>query len=74
MSNAELIGAAQAARILGISQRQVARRVETGALEPLGKIQGKTGALLFDRAYVEKVAEQERAAALAAHGHEAASA
>lgn len=54
----ELIGTAEAARILGKSHRTVHRLVESGALKPVMTAPGGfRGAFLFDRSEVERLAE-----------------
>lgn len=47
------LGCLGAARVLGITRRQVLRLVEVGALVPAAKMDGVTGAYLFDPADVE---------------------
>lgn len=49
------IGSSAAAKLLGVSHRTILNRVETGALVPLAKLDGKTGAYIFDRADVERL-------------------
>lgn len=58
---ADLVTSADAARILGVHVATVARRVASGSLRPAMKLPGETGAYLFDRAQVERIAA-ERAA------------
>lgn len=50
-----LIGTAEAAEILGKTQRTVQRMVSAGLLTPVATLPGKTGAHLFDRNDVESV-------------------
>lgn len=52
----ELITAAQAARILGVDSKTIRRRALAGLLPVAIKLPGFTGAYLFDRAAVEKLA------------------
>jgi excisionase family DNA binding protein len=60
--NEHLIPTRQAAELLGVNVRTVHRMAEAGLLPPALKIPGQTGAWLFDRAAVERLAA-ERAAA-----------
>lgn len=52
------IGASTAARVLGITRRQVLRLVEIGHLRPVAKMEGTTGAYLFDPAEVDALADE----------------
>lgn len=63
MSSSSLIGSAEAANLLGITQRHVARLVASGDLHPATKV---GNAYAFDRAYIEQLASEERRSALAA--------
>ena len=63
MSSSSLIGSAEAAHLLGITQRHVARLVASGDLNPATKV---GNAYAFDRAYIEQLAQQQRRPALAA--------
>lgn len=49
MSNVDLLTTRDVADAYGVSTREIARRVETGALEPAVKLPGLRGAFLFDR-------------------------
>lgn len=49
------MGARAAARILGVTRRHVLRMVAAGRLQPVAKLDGDTGAYLFDPAEVERV-------------------
>lgn len=60
MSTTELIGAVEAAGILGISRPRIHKRVKEGRLEPFAKI-GQRGVYVFDRAAIEAIAEKEKA-------------
>lgn len=60
------VSAAEAAQILGIARRSLISRVEAGTVQAAHKLPGRTGAFLFDRAYIEKLAQEERRSALAA--------
>lgn len=51
----EVVGAATAARTLQLSRRELQRLVERGHLIPLTKLEGQTGAYLFDASEVERV-------------------
>ena len=59
----DLIGTAQAARILGKQPRTVQRMVAAGVLTPVTTLPGKTGAHLFSREDVERVKAEREAAA-----------
>ena len=63
MSSSSLIGSAEVATLLGITQRHVARLVASGELTPATKV---GNAYAFDRAYIEQLAHEERRPALAA--------
>lgn len=60
MSTTELIGAVEAAGILGISRPGIHKRVKEGRLEPFAKI-GQRGVYVFDRADIEAIAQKEAA-------------
>lgn len=55
------ITVAEAAAILEVNRKTVLRRVAAGILRPTQKLPGETGAYLFDRADIERHAEQRRA-------------
>jgi len=61
MHQREPIGVADAARILGYSIAHTKRLALKGDVPTIGKLPGRTGAYLFDRAAVEALAA-ERAA------------
>lgn len=52
----DLVGSAEASRILECHQVTVARLVSSKKLTPAHKLPGKNGAYLFNRADVEKLA------------------
>jgi hypothetical protein len=58
---AEYIGAAEAARRLGIDRSTFNKQVRMGAIPTALKLPGRTGARLFDPAVIDRLA-QERAA------------
>lgn len=58
-----LIGTREAAEILGVPRTTLASRLAAGAIAPAIKLPGRTGAFLFDRAYIEQIAADERDAA-----------
>lgn len=58
----DLIGSAEACRILEVHPATVGRWVDSGRLTPAHKLPGKNGAYLFNRADVERLAS-ERASA-----------
>lgn len=53
MSDLRLLNTREVADALGVSTREVARRVERGVLEPAVKLPGVRGAFLFDPAAVQ---------------------
>ena len=56
------VSAVEAAEILGIARRSLISRVEAGTVQAAHKLPGRTGAFLFDRAYIEQIAADEREA------------
>ena len=58
MSTTELIGAREAADILGLSLPGLHKRVNEGRLNPLAVL-GKRGTRVFDRATIEALAKAE---------------
>ena len=46
--------------MLGISKRTVHQRIGAGRIAPIQKMPGQTGQYLFDRAYIEQIAADER--------------
>lgn len=54
----ELIGTTAAAAQLGISPSTLTRRAERGDPEPVGKLSGRNGALIFRRADIDAHAER----------------
>lgn len=61
-SNHPTITVAEAAAILAVNRKTVLRRVAAGILKPTQKLPGETGAYLFDRAEVERLAAERRSA------------
>lgn len=61
-----LIPTAETAEILRVDVRTVHRMAEDGRLTPALKIPGRTGAYLFDRNDVERVANERQAERAAA--------
>lgn len=53
MSHIELLTTRDVAAAFGVSTREIARRVENGALEPVHKMPGIRGGFLFDPSVVE---------------------
>ena len=49
----EMIGTAEAARMLGVDKTTMTRRAAEGRPEPVVKLPGRNGAFLFRRADVE---------------------
>lgn len=52
------IGSSTTARILGLSHRAVLDRVKAGTLTPHARLEGRTGAYIFSRAYIEALADR----------------
>lgn len=57
----DLIGAGEAAHILGVHKATLTRRVANGQLVPLARLDGPHGAFVFDREDVEKAAQRAAA-------------
>lgn len=60
MTHMELIGTADAARLLGIGRATVHRWAESGRIRQVGEL-GKRGIRVFDLAEIEALAEKEKA-------------
>ena len=60
ISQIDLLTTRDVADAYGVSTREIARRVETGALEPAVKLPGLRGAYLFDRGVLPEPAEAEQ--------------
>lgn len=54
---ADLIGAAEAAGILGLERSTLTRWIHGGKIKPLTQLDGKRGAYVFDRIDVEALAQ-----------------
>lgn len=52
-----LIGTAEAAALLRIDRSSLVRRVRAGTIEPVQKLPAATGAYLFDREAIERLAK-----------------
>ena len=61
-----LIGSAVAAKLLGWSLTKVKREAQAGRLPYELKVRGQTGAYLFDRAAIERIAANRTKAEAAA--------
>ena len=59
MINLDLLTTAEVAVLLGVSPREVARRVSTGSLEAMAKLPGVRGAYVFERAAIEALAGEK---------------
>lgn len=60
VSPGDLIGGAEAARILGIAHRStLMRRVEAGTVPYLAQLDGPGGPLVFDRHDIERLAAEQ---------------
>ena len=53
-----VINAAEAAEILGIDRKTVARLAEVGELPAIRKLPGRTGSWIFDQRIVRRVAQE----------------
>jgi len=53
-----LIGSAEACRLLGVSRATLVRSVHAGKITPAQQLPGQSGAYLFTRAEVERVAAE----------------
>ncbi|WP_100811752.1 helix-turn-helix domain-containing protein [Microbacterium sp. BR1] len=60
--NEDMIGVAEAAKLLHRDVRTVHRQIESGAIPHLAKLPGLRGAYVLSRAEVENIARAERAA------------
>ena len=60
MPTNQLVNVSEVADMLGISKRTVHQRIGAGRIAPIQKMPGQTGQYLFDRAYIEKIAADER--------------
>ena len=58
MTQIELIGTAEAARLLGIGRATVNRWAESGRIRQVGEL-GKRGIRVFDRAEIERLVAEE---------------
>ena len=63
MPTNQLVNVSEVADMLGISKRTVHQRIGAGRIAPIQKMPGQTGQYLFDRAYIEQIAADERDAA-----------
>lgn len=59
MTRYELIGARDAATLLGVSRATVNRWAAEGQLKPVGTV-GERGVRVFDRAAIEAIAHREK--------------
>jgi excisionase family DNA binding protein len=69
MANTDLLGTVEAAEIIGCERSTLSRWIAFGRILPAHKLPGRNGAVLFERAEVERAAEAyaaERAPAPAA--------
>lgn len=58
----DLLATTEVAALLGIDRSVVIRRVQAGSLTPVHRLPGPTGAYLFDRSEVERVATERKTA------------
>jgi excisionase family DNA binding protein len=58
-----LIGAAEAAEMLGVSKDTLVRMVARGDVPMVQKLDGQKGAYIFERAEIERLANEQAAAA-----------
>lgn len=54
----QLLGSAEAARCIGVERSTLTRWIATGRITPAHKMPGRTGAVLFTRDEVERVAKE----------------
>ncbi|WIF20486.1 helix-turn-helix DNA binding domain protein [Arthrobacter phage Berka] len=52
----DLIGAGEAAAMLNVSKPTLTRRIAAGTLKPLARLEGSTGAFVFDRNDIQAMA------------------
>lgn len=68
MSNIEIVGSAEAARLLQMDKSSLTRAVQEGLIPIIGRLPTRQGALVFDRAVIVQLAKERsaerRAAAL----------
>jgi excisionase family DNA binding protein len=57
----DLVGSAEAARLLGVDRSTLTRWVASDRIKVAHRMPGDSGALLFERAEVERVRTAERA-------------
>lgn len=62
LPDVELISTREAAQVLNCSRRTVERHVASGRLVPKAKLPGRTGAFVFRRVDVERLARKRDAA------------
>jgi predicted site-specific integrase-resolvase len=58
----QLIGAAEAAEILGLERSTLTRWIQRERIKPLTQLDGKRGAYVFDRADVVSISQGSQAA------------
>lgn len=56
-----VIGAVEAARIIGVNPRTIQRWATSGQLPPLGKVEGQRGSFVFEAGVVRRKAEERQA-------------
>lgn len=54
---------AEASELTGLDRRTIHRMVERGELKPVSKLPGLRGAYIFNRADIERIAAERKAAA-----------
>lgn len=59
--NDDMIGTAEAAKLLGRSHRTIKRWAQQGLIPHTTKLAGSRGAYLFNRQTIERLADQEGA-------------
>lgn len=57
----ELVGTAEASKIVAVNRRTLLRLIDRGSIRPAMKIPGTRGAYLFDRDEIEALAKDRRA-------------
>lgn len=56
-----LISAQEVARRLNVDRSTITRRVQAGSLSPAGKLDGATGAYVFDADEIDRMIQKKRA-------------
>lgn len=60
ISVSQIIGADEAAEILGLERSTFTKRITHGQITPLKKLRGKRGAYLFDRDEIQQIMKESK--------------